>query len=150
MLLTTRNPEMETLRQELQTINTKLQLSLDIEMQKLKEQEKELQEALKLKTRTDLIKAMENELAMDNLEESILNFKTISNFNSSLPQTYNRNSSEFLRNLNIEEDLDKSHQILDKLISEHNDQSQASMIQSLNTNLKYLPNPNVVDFKTKK
>ncbi|RNA05894.1 hypothetical protein BpHYR1_038101 [Brachionus plicatilis] len=144
MLLTTRNPEIETLRQELQTINTKLELSLDIEMQKLKEQERELQEALKFKSRTDLIKAMENELAMESLEESMLDLKSVSNLNSSFHQTM-KSSNTFLK-----KDLKKSHQILDNLMREYNDQYKTNMIQSYNTDFKSLPNPNVIFSKSSK
>lgn len=144
MLLKTKNHELESLRQELQSINSKLQLSLDIEMLKLKEQERELQEALKFKTRTDLIKAMENELALESLEESTQNLESLPYYNMSFNSNFT-NSNQLLKSLKIEEDLNKSYQILDNLMKEYNNRYDKEMVQSFNANnFKPLPKPNVV------
>ncbi|CAF0714968.1 unnamed protein product [Brachionus calyciflorus] len=146
MFLTTRKPEIQMLSQQLQTINTQLTMSLGLEMQRLKEQEKELQEALKLKTRTELIRAMENELDMDVLNENFLSSKSLTSLNNS--QNNYTYTSEFLKSLNLDDDLRKSHQILDNLLKEYTNSSYLNS-QNLRT-LQNTARPNVIFTKSSK
>jgi hypothetical protein len=51
---------------KLNQVNNDLYYTIESELEKLKEQEKQLQTALKLKTRNELLRSMEKELVMDN------------------------------------------------------------------------------------
>lgn len=66
----------ESYVRSLSKVNRELQDAFDLEISRLKERERQLQEALRIKTRLDLLNTMDKELKMkdlsdiDNLESS--------------------------------------------------------------------------------
>lgn len=81
MMLTSRTSQLS----ELTRVNDDLKTQFDLELMRLKEREKQLQDALKLKTRLDLLNSMEKELAIDNLDDGGLSrSRTRSNLNNSV------------------------------------------------------------------
>lgn len=59
----------DTYLRQLTRVNNDLKNAFDFELEKLKDQERELQEALRLKTRIELLSTLEKELQMKDLSE---------------------------------------------------------------------------------
>ena len=144
-MLATSNSRVDYLTQSLQLVSSELQSTIDFELQKLKDQEIALKNALKLKTRQELVTSMERELAFGNLSEnSTSNFLTNSaSFGatntyqplnqSNLYQTLN-NSSNLNESIKLSNDhLNKSLLVLNKLTDEcHICNTDLTTTQTLN------------------
>lgn len=114
-------------------VNNELRATIDFEMQKLKEQEKQLQDALRLKTRMDLITTMERELQMEDLNDVDLGllqsnsnlrrtmqtdnlFQRTSLSNTNLSNSNNMNTSNLDEMIRLSDDsLTKSYLLMNKL-----------------------------------
>jgi hypothetical protein len=120
-MLATSKSNIEQLNQTLQQVTNELQTTIEFEMLKLKEQERELQNALKLKTRRNLITTMERELEMGNLNESNLLFTSTFKPSLTASQTF-MNSQLNASNLNeskkLSDDSLKSILVYNKLIDD--------------------------------
>jgi hypothetical protein len=146
------------LTSQLEMVNSQFHSTIESELDKLKDKERILQAALKLKTRQTLMDTMERELEMDNLYTDLTNnnsalmlTSTNNDYLSSEPLRRSSTSSSFSKNNNLvstaiadyqsanlsnlnrsidvsDEGLKKSNTILDKLISDYN----VSLSQSQN------------------
>lgn len=160
MLASTRKPEIEFLTQQLNSINEQFRTSIDYEMQRLKQEEIELQNALKLRTRQEFIRSLDRELLLEDLDSSASDLRFTSNSYSNLKATYpslvatsKDYTTEFLTSDTLDENLRKSHQVLDKLIQDY-DSAREFLKESANSSTfknKYIDNdrskvvkPNVV------
>ena len=76
-MATTSRSRVDYLTQSLQLVSNELQATIDLEMQKLKDDEKALKDALKLKTRQELITTMERELEMGQLNNFLPTSKSM-------------------------------------------------------------------------
>lgn len=152
MLTTTRrtlsSSNLAQLSQQLDRINDELQWTVENELDRLREEERLLQSALKLKTRHELINSMEKELEMDAFIRDVTNNQTalMLTATSDLNETRSRNyvSSALAgyetlnRSIDLSDDsLKKSNQILDKLIQEYsNTLSETSRTATTNELLR--------------
>ena len=124
----------EYLRRSLQHVNDELQNTFDSEFRRLKEEERRIQDILKLKTRAELLHTMQKELEMDNLST----LDTSRNNNSALLSSSNVNlfqSHASATNTQLNESvkwsdecLNQSQLVLDKLMRD----SQSAVKPKLN------------------
>ena len=121
------------LTDSLRRVNDELQSSIDSEMKRLKDEEKQLKEILLLKTRRDLISTMSKELEMDGLAKN--DAMTTSSFN-----TYSNNFNESLK---LSDDaLIKSHLLYDKLNEKYLTSTASSLNKSNDVLRQYLLSTN--------
>lgn len=129
MELTAQPDRIQYLTSTLQQVNQEFSSTIDEQLKRLKEEERELQNLLKLKARRELINSMEKELGLDflnnsaNLSSSQLNSVILSkSLNNSVNNDLLRSSNSFkdsLENTANEENLRKSEILLRKLNNEH-------------------------------
>lgn len=124
-MLETKISDINYLTQTLQEVSGELQGTINLELQRLKEEEQQLKNAIKLKTRRELMNSMERELAMDNINNNNDFYsKTFSNF-STRNNLYETTKSELspknlAESIKLTDDyLQKSHQVLQSLISDY-------------------------------
>lgn len=119
-MMATSKSNIEQLNQTLQEVTNELQATIEFEMLKLKEQERELQNALKQKTRRNLITTMERELEMGNLNESNLLFTSTFKPSLTTSQTFNQTSKSNLNeSIKLSDDsLKKSILVYNKLLDD--------------------------------
>ena len=121
------------LTDSLRRVNDELQSSIDSEMKRLKDEEKQLKEILLLKTRRDLISTMSKELEMDGLAKN--DAMTTSSLN-----TYSNNFNESLK---LSDDaLIKSHLLYDKLNEKYLTSTASSLNKSNDVLRQYLLSTN--------
>ncbi len=122
------------LTESLRRVNDELQSSIDFELKRLKNEEKQLKEFLLLKTRRDLISTMSKELSMDGLA------KNNDLMTNSFLNTYNNNLNESLK---LSDDaLTKSHLLYDKLNEKYLTETASNLNKSNDVLRQYLLSTN--------
>ena len=147
------------LNQSLNDINNELTSSISLELDRLKDEEKYLQNALQLKTRQNLIHTLEKDLEMDNLKSTSFNLNTSGSSPQRLQQLMSQNIDQ---NKNLEHylthDLNedckicsrKNHILINTLL--HSNENLRSFfkdsIKKNKSKEKYEPpvKPNVVNY----
>ena len=97
-----RSSNLAQLTSQLNTVNNEFHSTINNELDRLREQERVLQTALKLKTRNDLINTMQRELAVDDFHQDLTGHNTAlmltSSTNKNLNSSFGNNSSINLEN----------------------------------------------------
>jgi hypothetical protein len=120
------------LTDSLRKVNDELQSSIDTELKRLKNEEKQLKEFLLLKTRRDLISTMSKELEMDELAKN----------NDALKNTF-FNSNNLKESMTFSDNaLTKSHLLYDKLNEKYLTETATSLNKSNDVLRQYLLSTN--------
>ena len=115
-MLATSKSRVDYLTQSMQMVSNELQATIDVELQKLKDEEKTLKNALRLKTRQELITTMERELAMGDLNENTATnhfLRTSASYDSHALNSLNQSASQLYQTQSNASKLNESIRLSD-------------------------------------
>jgi hypothetical protein len=122
---------------ELMRVNNELRTQFDNELQRLKEEERALQDALKLKTRYELINTMEKELEVGNLSVAGGGLDDVGNLRASLASSslpYHQSSTGYLKSSTLNQSVGASGNLDDVIQLSNESLLKSSLVMDKLTN----------------